>query len=120
MVGEHLIEALPIGYTAVATDIDRQRESGSPTVRCWMQNATAAAKLAACASDVVIQVPRDACGVHELHRAREMIDLGRRLAGEQMDLLEMTGRSGGRARGKSTEIRTAVCWARCALPNRHG
>jgi hypothetical protein len=26
MVGEHLIEALPIGYTAVATDIDRQRE----------------------------------------------------------------------------------------------
>jgi predicted acylesterase/phospholipase RssA len=84
-----------------------------------MQNATAVAKLAACASDVVINVPRDACGAHELRRAREMIDLGRRLAGEQMDLLEKTGHWGGRAIGKSTEIRTAVCWARCALPNLH-
>jgi NTE family protein len=55
-----------------------------------MQNATAVAMLAACASDVVIKVPLDAGGAHELHRAREMIDLGRRLAGEQMDLLEKT------------------------------
>lgn len=44
-----------------------------------MQNAIAAAKLAAYAPDVVINVPRDACDAHEFHRARELIDLGYRL-----------------------------------------
>lgn len=49
-----------------------------------MQNAIAAVKLGAYAPDVVIQVPRDACAAHEFHRAREMIDLGYRLAAEAM------------------------------------
>ncbi|MEA3275020.1 MAG: patatin-like phospholipase family protein [Pseudomonadota bacterium] len=45
-----------------------------------MQNAVAAVKLAAYAPDVVINVPADACVAHEFHRAREMIELGYRLA----------------------------------------
>jgi NTE family protein len=49
-----------------------------------MQNAITAVKLAAYAPDVVINVPRDACGAHEFYRAREIIDLGYRLAGESM------------------------------------
>jgi len=49
-----------------------------------MQNAIAAIKLAAYSPDVVIDVPRDACGSHEFHRAREMIDLGYRLAAKEM------------------------------------
>jgi NTE family protein len=36
----------------------------------------------------VINVPRDACGAHEFHRAREMIELGYLLAEEQMSLLD--------------------------------
>jgi NTE family protein len=47
-----------------------------------MQNAIAAVKLAAYPPDVVLEVPRDACGFYEFHRAREMIDLGYRLAAE--------------------------------------
>lgn len=47
-----------------------------------MQNAIAAVKLAAYAPDVVIDVPRDACGAHEFYRADEMIELGYRLAAE--------------------------------------
>jgi NTE family protein len=49
-----------------------------------MQNAIAAVKLAAYAPDVLINVPRDTCGAHEFHRARELIALGRRLAAEAM------------------------------------
>jgi NTE family protein len=49
-----------------------------------MQNAISAAKLAAYAPDVVINVPRDVCGAHEFHRARELIALGRELAEEAM------------------------------------
>lgn len=49
-----------------------------------MQNAITAVKLAAYAPDVVIEVPRDACGAHEFYRAREIIDLGYRLAQASM------------------------------------
>ncbi len=49
-----------------------------------MQNAIAAVKLAAYAPSVVIKVPRDVCDAHEFHRARELIDIGYRLAGEAM------------------------------------
>ena len=54
--------------------------------RCFevMQNAIAAVKLATYAPDIVIEVPRDACGSYEFHRAREMIDLGYRLALEKV------------------------------------
>ena len=49
-----------------------------------MQNAIAAVKLATYAPDIVIEVPRDACGSYEFHRAREMIELGYRLAVDQV------------------------------------
>jgi NTE family protein len=55
-----------------------------------MQNAIAAAKLAAYAPDVLIEVPRDACAAHEFHRARELIDLGQRLAADAMGALQRT------------------------------
>lgn len=45
-----------------------------------MQNAISAMKLAAYAPDVLIEVPRDVCEAHEFHRARELIDVGYRLA----------------------------------------
>jgi NTE family protein len=37
-------------------------------------------KLADCAPDVTIEVPRNACGFHEFWRAREMIEVGRERA----------------------------------------
>jgi NTE family protein len=49
-----------------------------------MQNTISGMKLAAYAPDVVIEVPRDACGAHEFFRAREMMELGYRLAGEEV------------------------------------
>lgn len=35
--------------------------------------------------DVVIDIPRNACGFYEFHRARELIDIGYRKAGERLD-----------------------------------
>jgi NTE family protein len=58
-----------------------------------MQNAITAVKLAAYAPDVVIEIPRDACGAHEFYRAREVIELGYRLAGESLASLRDSGRS---------------------------
>ncbi|MBK5929799.1 patatin-like phospholipase family protein [Halochromatium salexigens] len=49
-----------------------------------MQNAIAAMKLAAYAPDVLLEVPRDACEAHEFHRARELIDVGYRIAEREM------------------------------------
>jgi NTE family protein len=49
-----------------------------------MQTAIAAVKLATYSPDVVIEIPRDACGAHEFHRAREMIVLGYRLAADRV------------------------------------
>jgi NTE family protein len=49
-----------------------------------MQNAIAATKLAAYRPDVLIDVPRDACSAHEFNRARELIELGYRLAESAM------------------------------------
>lgn len=57
-----------------------------------MQNSIAALKLAAYAPDVVIQVPRDACAAHEFHRAREIIDLGYRLAAAAMPPRKRAGK----------------------------
>lgn len=59
-----------------------------------MQNAIAAVKLAAYAPDAVIQVPRDACGAHEFHRVRELIELGYRLAGESLASIRDPDRRG--------------------------
>jgi NTE family protein len=70
----------------------RQSEERDLTVfelisRCFetMQHAIAAVKLAAYAPDVVIEVPRDVCDAHEFHRARELIDLGYRLAEQALE-----------------------------------
>jgi len=49
-----------------------------------MQSTIARQKLAAYPPDLVIEVPRDACGTLEFHRAGEMIDLGRKLAEEKL------------------------------------
>jgi len=49
-----------------------------------MQNAISAMKLAVYAPDVLIEVPRDVCEAHEFHRAREIIEIGYRLAEREM------------------------------------
>ncbi|GAB4170990.1 MAG: patatin-like phospholipase family protein [Rhodocyclaceae bacterium] len=45
-----------------------------------MQNTIARLKMAAYSPDRVVEIPRNACGFLEFHRAREMIELGRREA----------------------------------------
>ena len=42
-----------------------------------MQSAIARLKVAACAPDITVEIPRNACGFHEFWRAAEMIALGR-------------------------------------------
>jgi NTE family protein len=42
-----------------------------------MQSRIARFQLAAEAPDVLVEIPRDACQLHEIHRARELIQLGR-------------------------------------------
>ena len=50
-----------------------------------MQAAITRHHLAVFRPDVVIGIPKNACMVHEFHRARPMIDLGRRLTAEALD-----------------------------------
>lgn len=45
-----------------------------------MQSTIARQKLAAYPPDLVIEIPRDACGTFDVHRAAEMIELGRKAA----------------------------------------
>lgn len=49
-----------------------------------MQSTVAKLKLAAYAPDVVVEIPRNACGMLDFFRAGEMISLGRRLAEEAL------------------------------------
>jgi NTE family protein len=49
-----------------------------------MQNAIASMKLASYAPDVLVDIPRSSCKAYEFYRAREMIELGYRMAGEAM------------------------------------
>lgn len=49
-----------------------------------MQNTITRLELAACAPDILITVPRDAARLFEFHRARELIELGRRKAGDAL------------------------------------
>lgn len=49
-----------------------------------MQATIARQKLAAYPPDRIVEIPRDACGVLEFHRAAEMIELGRRQAERQL------------------------------------
>jgi NTE family protein len=50
-----------------------------------MQNAIAAAKLAAYTPDVIINIPRDVCQAHEFHRARELIEIGEQIAEQALN-----------------------------------
>ena len=45
-----------------------------------MQSTVARLKLAAYSPDVIIDIPKNACGPFEFYRAAEMIALGRRMA----------------------------------------
>jgi NTE family protein len=47
-----------------------------------MQNAIARLKLAACAPDITVEIPRNACAFHEFWRAAEIIALGRERAAQ--------------------------------------
>ncbi len=49
-----------------------------------MQNAISSFKLGAYSPDVLIEIPRDTCAIHEFHRAEEMFSLGYKLTGEAM------------------------------------
>lgn len=50
-----------------------------------MQSTIARQKLAAYPPDLVIEIPRDACGTFDVHRAAEMIDMGRAAAEKAFD-----------------------------------
>jgi NTE family protein len=45
-----------------------------------MQDMIARFQLAAYSPEVLIEIPRDVCGVHEIYRARELIRIGREKA----------------------------------------
>ena len=67
--------------------VDRSPESGGPGLMAvlvrsleTMESVIARQQLAVFQPDRVITVPRDACMVHEFHRAAEVIEVGRELA----------------------------------------
>lgn len=49
-----------------------------------MQDTITRINLAACAPDVTVNIPRNACGFHEFWRARELIALGRERAAQAL------------------------------------
>ncbi len=53
-----------------------------------MQSALTLYKIAGYTPDLVIRIPKEICGFHEFHRARETIELGRRLALYQLAAFE--------------------------------
>lgn len=52
-----------------------------------MQSTISRLKLAAYSPDVIIDIPKDACGPFEFYRAAEMIALGRRMAAQSLEPL---------------------------------
>lgn len=50
-----------------------------------MQSSLTRQHLAVLRPDVLISIPKNTCMIHEFHRARSVIDLGRRLAAEALD-----------------------------------
>ncbi|MEA3372990.1 MAG: patatin-like phospholipase family protein [Campylobacterota bacterium] len=50
-----------------------------------MQNTLAQYKMAGYTPDVIIEIPKDACGFYEFNKAYEMIELGRLIAKETLD-----------------------------------
>lgn len=59
-----------------------------------MQAALTRHHLAVFRPDLVISIPKNACMVHEFHRAGPVIELGRKIARERLTDLEENGRSG--------------------------
>ncbi|GGB90300.1 hypothetical protein GCM10011352_15400 [Marinobacterium zhoushanense] len=53
-----------------------------------MQGALTRYKIAGYSPDLVIRVPKEVGGFHEFHRAKALIDVGRRMARRQLDLFE--------------------------------
>lgn len=53
-----------------------------------MQDVIGRVRLAGFPPDVLVEVPRDACGTLEFHRAEMMIEMGRRLTTEALDEFE--------------------------------
>lgn len=47
-----------------------------------MQSTIARQKMAAYPPDILVEIPRNLCGIHEFHRAAELIELGYRKAAE--------------------------------------
>jgi len=58
-----------------------------------MQSTIARLKLAAYSPDVIIEIPKNACGPFEFYRAAEMIALGRRMAGQALSGTKQTAGS---------------------------
>ena len=51
-----------------------------------MQTLIGRLKLAAYSPDIVVEIPRDICGFFDFHRARDLIEFGRRRAAASLDL----------------------------------
>jgi len=71
---------------------DRSPESGGPGLMAvlvrsleTMESVIARQQLAVFQPDLVVTVPRDACMVHEFHRAGEVIEVGRELTARALD-----------------------------------
>ncbi len=47
-----------------------------------MQNAVLECKMAGYSPDIIIEIPKDACGFYEFNKAYEMIELGRLITKE--------------------------------------
>ncbi len=79
LIGDCVIEDLPVAFTAVATDMSSREE-------VWLTISQLC--LSAYTPDVTIGIPRNACGFFEFWRAEEMIDLGRERAAQAFARLE--------------------------------
>jgi len=88
-----LIEKPPFLHKQVTSFIDNLRdESANALGLDWgmydvanqsfdaMQSTIARQKLAAYPPDIILEIPRNACGTLEFDRAEEMIELGRQTA----------------------------------------
>ena len=53
-----------------------------------MQHAITRYKMAGYQPDVVIEIPRNACGFYEFHKAYEMIEIGKKMAAEALERLD--------------------------------
>jgi len=53
-----------------------------------MQHAITRYKMAECQPDVVIEIPSNACGFYEFHKAYEMIEIGKKTAAEALERLD--------------------------------